>query len=209
MIFLSPNIKAWCKIVPVIFLFVTFACSSKHGEPAKKCIDLNNEGTEHLMDPDPTGNNVTKAIAVLEQAVACDTTYITAYINLATAYGRAQNYTHQLHTLNKLLVLSHLDPEIYVSKAEVFIETHQTDSLNHTLQLAMKAYNERLAKRPEDSNLISGKVWLIKLMHGTDAAIQELDKQIKLHPALASKLSENYSLLDIDSTFLNGEVIIN
>lgn len=157
--------------------------------PPKECIELNNKGMKCLMDYPMYGKKgLDSAIDLLNEAVKCDTTYFIAYSNLAIAYDRKKDYNDEMFALNKMLSLTNNDPTYLVLKGMVFERMDKIDSANKTYQLAKIVFQKKLTEHPT-ATLVNGIVLLTALTEGKDEAMKELNKQIKLHPELSSKLS--------------------
>ncbi|BAU53026.1 hypothetical protein MgSA37_01193 [Mucilaginibacter gotjawali] len=162
--------------------------------PSKACIELNNKGTEYMMNYPMNGKDgLLKAIDFFNQAIDCEPSFLLAYENLAHAYGRNQDYKKELSAYNKALTLSNNDPSIITEKAEVFEKMSMLDSAKRDYQFARQSFGDSLSNHPDDANLVSGFVLVIALTEGKDAAIKELNAQLKMHRSLSSKLSYEYA----------------
>lgn len=185
------------KATFLLFGFTTISsCTNNHSNkmgPSRECIKLNDDGTQLLLNY--RGDNkdeLDKAINLFKQAINCDTTYSIAYVNLANAYDHEGSYKEEMACLNRLLVLNNDDPTILVLKGMLFERMNQIDSAKQIYSLTKTAYEKRIAKTPNDINLIKGKIELKALTDGKSEAIKELREQIKTHPNLSSKLTEEY-----------------
>lgn len=152
------------------------SCKQKDtNTPSQKCVELNNKGVSYMMNntPNDRQSDLNKAIKLYKQAIACDTAYVTAYINLATAYDDAHLYSERMHVLNKLIVLTKGHPSFLLLKATLLEKTDHLDSASKWYQLTRKAYEKHLAKKPDDISLITGKIDLIAVMEGKNQAIKD------------------------------------
>jgi tetratricopeptide (TPR) repeat protein len=161
--------------------------------PPAECVELNNKGTEYMMNYTKGENSgVLKAIDFFHQAINCDPKYLLAYINLANAYDRNQDYKKELAVYNKALILSNNHPSIIIQKAEVLEKMSMLDSSKRVYQLARQSFSDSLSIHPHDVNFISGFILVIALTEGKEAALKELDKRISLNPELKLKMNTDY-----------------
>ena len=161
--------------------------------PPTECIKLNNSGVEYLMNYPMNGEKgLNKSIDLFKQAIQCDSTYLNAYIGLANAYGQKKSYKEEMLAYNKLLVLANNDPSLLTQKGVLFERMNKIDSAKKIYYLTKIGFENRLAKTPGNPNLISGMVFLTALIDGKNAAIKELNEQIKAHPELSPKLAYEY-----------------
>jgi len=159
--------------------------------PPKECIELNNKGVKYLTKYPDDDKQIDTAINLLSEAVKCDTTYLTGYMNLANAYDLKKSYVDELAVLNKELILTNNNPSILTEKGMLFERMGFIDSANKIYPMAKLNYEKKLAEKPS-AWIVGGVVFLKALMNGKDEAIKELDTQLKLHPELSAKLSYLY-----------------
>jgi len=190
--------------IACLLLFVTEinTCVHNHSNsinvPSKECIELNNRGVEYLMKfPSDGEKDINEAISLFKQAVICDSTYAIGYTNLANAYGRKHSYSEEIMTLNKVLALTDNAPPILLEKGKVFEMTNSIDSAKKLYYSAKIGFEERLAKHPDNAEIIKELILLKALMVGKDEAVKEIDEQIKLHPDLRENLSGQYEYYKI------------
>ncbi len=178
------------------------SCQNRHSGisamPSKECIELNNDGGKYLMNYPRDGDSLlNKAIDKFEQAVRCDSTYFTAYINLSTAYDYKGSYDKEMIAFNKLLKLIPNDAVLFEQKAELFERMGKPDSAKIYYLLSSVAFQRRLAKDPANEKTIANIVDLKAITDGKDAAKKELDYQINKHPELSRKLAYEYEMLNL------------
>jgi len=159
--------------------------------PPKECIELNNKGVKYLMKYSDDDKQIDTAINLLSEAVKCDTTYLTGYMNLANAYDRKKSYVDELVVLNKELILTNDEPSILTEKGMLFERMAFIDSANKIYLMAKLNYEKKLTEKPS-ARIVDGLVLLKALTNGKNEAIKELGKQLKLHPELSAKLSYLY-----------------
>jgi tetratricopeptide (TPR) repeat protein len=181
----------------LLFVIEINACGHNHSKgvnvPSKECIELNNRGVDYLMKfPTDGEKDINEAIHLLKQAVICDTTYATGYINLAIAYGRKHSYSEQIMALNKVLALTDNDAQFLLEKGKVFEMTNNIDSAKKLYYLAKIGFEKKLVKHPDNADIIKELILLKAIMVGKDEAIKEIGKQIKLHPDLKESLLSEY-----------------
>lgn len=133
-----------------------------------------------------------KAINLFEQAIKCDSTYAIAYANLANALDHKHSYGDELKISNKLLILLNNDPSILMTRGMLFEKMNSIDSARKAYYLASTGYGKKLAKHPENVNLIKEIILLKALTDGNDEAMKQLNVEIKMHPNLSSQLTGEY-----------------
>lgn len=178
-------------------LYLTISFCSCNGQqmkaPPSECIELNNKGTEYIMNyTKGEKNELLKAIDLFNQAISCDPTYLLAYRNLANAYDYDQDYKKELTVYNKALILPNTSPSIITEKAEVFEKMSMLDSANRVYQLARQSFSDSLSIHPNDLNFIRGFLLVIALTEGKESALKELNRRNMLNPELKSKMFSDY-----------------
>jgi len=153
----------------LICLAISFcSCNGQQMKvPPSECIELNNKGSEYMMNY-PTGgkNGLLKAIDLFNQAISCDSTFLLAYENLAHAYDHNQDYKKELSIYNRVLILSSHYPSIITEKAEVFEKMNKLDSAKLGYQLARQSFTDSLSIHPNNLNFIRGLLLVIALTEG-------------------------------------------
>jgi tetratricopeptide (TPR) repeat protein len=189
----------------VLGLLISFnlvnSCSSNHSNrmnsPSIECIKFNNDGVVHLSNYPVDGEKgLNEAIQLFKQAIKCDSMYYNAYINLTNAYDQKGNYSEEMIAFNKLLIITNNDPSILFMKGMLFERMQYIDSAKQIYFLTRAAYAKKLTKYPDDINAIRGIILLKAVTDGKDEAIKELNKQIKIHPKLSSKLGEEHGFYE-------------
>ena len=162
--------------------------------PPRDCIVLNNKGVEYLTSYPMNGKDgLNKAIDLFKQAIHCDSTYLTAYLNIAYAYDDENSYTEEMKAYNMLQALTHNnDPTILMMKGELFERITNIDSAKKYYYSAKRGYEKQLIKHPDNAEVIKQIILIKALTDGKDDAIKEIDERIKLHPELREKLSGEY-----------------
>ncbi|RCH53869.1 hypothetical protein DJ568_15120 [Mucilaginibacter hurinus] len=173
-------------------MLVTTACKRKG--PPPDCISLNNKGAEYFGDSYGEETKLNNAIKMYKKAIACDSLYVIAHLNLMVAYGEKHNYKEESAVIDKLLKLTNNDPAILLHKGMYLKKTGKVDSATKIFYLAKSIYDKRLLKEPGNVEHIKRMIEVIALIHGNAKAIKELDRQIELHSALSQQLSEEYFL---------------
>ena len=178
-------------IASIVLVLVTInSCSSQSKNHSTECIGLNNEGIKYLTNYPMNGEKgLDKAIDLFKQAVNCDSTNVNFYNSLANAYDKKHNYDAEMVAMNKMLLLTLNDPGILVQKGMLFEVMGHVDSAKEIYSRTDAEYQKRLAKRPNDINLIEGMILLKAITDGKDEAIKVINKQIETHPDLSSELS--------------------
>jgi tetratricopeptide (TPR) repeat protein len=175
----------------VVLIIAINACNSQKTNHPVECIKLNDEGINYLMNYPMNGEKgLEKAIDLFKQAISCDSTNFIFYNNLANAYDQKHNYDGEMVVMNKMLALTANDPAILMQKGMLFEVMGRANSAKELYNLSKVEYEKRLAKRPNDINLIKGIVSLIGVDSGKEEAIKALNEQIKIHPELSPELSQ-------------------
>jgi len=184
----------------ILLIFVNSCTYSQNANaPSRDCIALNNQGVEYISNYPMNGKSgINQAIDLLQQAIQCDSTYLTAYINIANAYDKNHNYDGEMRAYNKILKLTNYDsPSIITQKGVLFEKINKIDSAKKYYDIAKIACKKKLIKHPEDAEIIKELILLKALIIGKDEALKEIDEQIKLHPGLQEKLSGEYEYYKI------------
>jgi tetratricopeptide (TPR) repeat protein len=172
------------------------ACGQNHSNgvtiPSKECIELNNKGVDYLMKFPRSEKDIDTAINFFNQAIKCNATYLTAYINLSNAYDSNKNYSKELAVYDKALILCSNRLVLLTNKAVIFEKMNLPDSANKIYQLARRGFTDSLTIHPTNINFINGFIQLIALTEGKEAALKELDRQTSLHPELKPKMASEY-----------------
>lgn len=142
--------------------------------------------------PENGAKGLNTAIDLFKQAIQYDSTYSTAYINLSTAYDHKGSYKDEMIISNKLLLLTNNAPATLILRGILFEKMNNIDSAKKIYYLAKLENEKKLVTHPDDVHLIEQLIELNALTEGKDAAIKELNAQVKMHPSLSSKLSYEY-----------------
>jgi tetratricopeptide (TPR) repeat protein len=156
------------KIVFSLLLFIAInSCTYSQNTKvvSKGCIILNNKGVEYLSNYPMDGEaGLDTAINLFLQAIQCDSTYLTVYINIANAYDKKHNYHEEMKTYNKLLVLTNNhSPSMITQKGVLFERINDIDSAKKYYYLANKEYERELEKNPDNAETVKGLI-LIKAL---------------------------------------------
>ncbi len=199
-----------------LFVFLCIAIvscgqtGSKKPRYSQECIDLNNDGFKYMMKPSVGDYGaIDTAIVFFQQAIHCDANYPIPYGNLANAYDQKHEYKAAILIYDKLLLLTNNSPDLIVQKAELFEKNNQIDSAKKTYSTAFAVYNKKLSTLPNDLDAIKGLIYLKALTINSDTAMNELNRQIKNHPDLATKLSYDRFLYEhFDRQQLTGRAAL-
>ena len=182
-------------VISIVLILITIhSCSQNKINHPPECIKLNNEGVSYLMNYPMNGEKgLNKAIDLFKQAINCDSTNTVFYTSLATAYEKKHNYNGEMMMLDKSLKLTANNPDLLLEKGMLFEVKGNFDSAKIIYHLTQVEYEKRLNKQPDEIGLIKGFILLKGVIGGKEAAIKELDKQIKIHPKFSLELSKEYS----------------
>ncbi|MGN6640304.1 MAG: tetratricopeptide repeat protein [Mucilaginibacter sp.] len=137
-------------------------------------------------------HDIDTAISLLKQAIDCDPQFLAAYVNLANAYDKSNDYDKELAVINKELALSKSDPSILLNKARLFEKSNKVDSAKNIYGLTQIILDEKLKKQPNNIGLIQSKILLLALTVGKDEAMKELNHQINICPEYKKELQSEY-----------------
>jgi tetratricopeptide (TPR) repeat protein len=158
-------------------------------------LKFNKKGFGYMVSYSDNGDTteLNQAIDLFKQAIKCDSTYLNAYMNVANAYDHKKSYDEEMGVFNKLLSLTKNQPTILTLKGILFDKMNEPDSAKQAYYLANTGFEKGLIKDPDNIKLIDGKILLTALTEGKDAAIEELNVQIKQHPKLSTNLANEHT----------------
>ncbi|RZA03727.1 MAG: hypothetical protein EOP47_02035 [Sphingobacteriaceae bacterium] len=181
--------KKLFKIFTVFFYVIALSSCKGQYKPSMECIVLNNKAFAHLERYQGMYGGDKKeldtALTLISQAIKCDSNYFNAYVNMRVIYGHMANYNEAIAKDDKLWKLS-AEPHFLFDKGMLFDKINKPDSAKHNFLLARKFYEKQLIKKPANAVIIYEIILLTAFIDGKERAMHEYEKQVKLHPELAS-----------------------
>lgn len=187
-------------IIKLIVIFCSFnSCTQNHYAQTKisrECLLLNDSAfkyiTRYNLEHNP--KDLDTALLLLKQATVCDSNYFIAYSNMANTYNLMGNYKAEIETLNKMLGIHKNDWWVLTRKGQAYQKIDDMNSAKRAFYLAHSICQEAMKKDPQNVRLIINYITFKSVSYGKNAGLQELNRQVKIHPTLKSELINGTNL---------------
>jgi len=188
------KIKIWMYSLSVV-LYIN-SCTQKKpdminkGALSRECILLNDSAFKHITkyNQNEDSRHLDTALYLLKEAISCDSNYFIAYSNMANTYDFKKDYKAEITILNKMLIIDNNSWWILVRKGMTYEKLNNLDSTKQAYFLADSLVKVDLKKNPSNKGTIISYIMLINAIYGKEAAVKELNKQIKKHPEFRPEL---------------------